>query len=388
MRICYILLSPTFGMHAYTSSYANRMARLGHDVHVVTTSNAPRGFYGPHVTFHTCVDSTNTGLSLEALQPGAVRQTSLTVRNLKPDIAHFTGPHMWNAWLVPYLGSAGIPTVHTLHDLHPHLGAAGGRLLYLWNAWIRLSSKILLVHGERYRAELLRKRVAAGRIRCTPLTCLFSNWEQQQALDQHPPPIHYEPLALFFGRLEAYKGLAVLVEAAQRMSSMANQFGRVVIGGQGALERFVPGPLPPNVEVRNRLIQDQEAKDLFARCGLVVLPYEDGTQSAQVAAAHYFQKPVIVTAVGALPEYVTDGETGWVVPPQNPRALAEILGSALENPVRLRDMGRAGRKRYEHWRRVDTAVIQATYATLAGGVSHVPDGVADIAWASRPEPLA
>jgi glycosyltransferase involved in cell wall biosynthesis len=375
-------------MHAYTADYANRMVQLGHEVHVVTTANAPRNFYGPSVTVHTCVDTTNTGLSSEALQPRAIQQTARTVRSLDPDVAHFTGPHLWNAWLVPFLRARGIPTIHTLHDLHPHLGAAGGRLLYLWNAWIRTTSKILLVHGERYREALLRQRVAAKRIRCTPLTCLFSGWGKYQAVIQQPPPVTFEPLALFFGRLEAYKGLGVLVEAARRMVSTERQPCQVIIAGQGALDRFVSERLPPNVELRNRLISDDEGVELFARCGLVVLPYVEATQSAQVAAAHAFRKPVIVTRVGALPEYVVDGETGWVVPPNDPEALADALQLALGDLAQLERMGLVGRRRFDHWRQAETAITQATYADLAGNTDNDPERVADAAWASEPEPLA
>jgi glycosyltransferase involved in cell wall biosynthesis len=194
-------------------------------------------------------------------------------------------------------------------------------------------------------------------------------------------------LALFFGRVEAYKGLDVLVEAARQVSASVRQPVRVIIAGQGELERFVSGSLPPNVEVRDRLIGDEEAETLFGRCGLVVLPYVEATQSALVAAAHAFCKPVLVTRAGALPEYVVDGETGWVIPPHDPETMADVLQMALGDPARLERMGQAGRERYAEWRRVETVVIEAMYARLAGGPDHSLEGVADVAWASRAEPL-
>ena len=63
MRICYVLLSPTFGMHQYTADLANRMALAGHDVHLVTSVRYPRASYLPVVTVHTPVDTRNTGFS-------------------------------------------------------------------------------------------------------------------------------------------------------------------------------------------------------------------------------------------------------------------------------------------------------------------------------------
>ena len=46
-RICYVLLSPTLGMHQYTADLANRMVRADHDVSLVTTSHYPRDRYLP-----------------------------------------------------------------------------------------------------------------------------------------------------------------------------------------------------------------------------------------------------------------------------------------------------------------------------------------------------
>ena len=119
------------------------------------------------------------------------------------------------------------------------------------------------------------------------------------------------------------------------------------------------------VDVRPGLIGDDEAVDLFRRCGLLVLPYRDATQSALVAHAYYFRKPVIITRTGALPEYVIEGETGWVIPPGEPQALAEALREALSDPARLARMGAAGRAWYDRERRAEGMALQQMYARLA-----------------------
>ena len=59
------------------------------------------------------------------------------------------------------------------------------------------------------------------------------------------------------------------------------------------------------------------------------------------------EKPVITTDVGGMPESVADKETGLVVPPQNPNALAEAIISLLADPTRSRAMGAAGKQRVE-----------------------------------------
>jgi glycosyltransferase involved in cell wall biosynthesis len=370
MRVCYVLLSPTFGMHQYTADLANRLACRGYDVHLVTTALVPRDRYAPAVTLHTPVDTADSGFSPRAMRPSAVFQTLRTIRDLGPDVVHFTGPHLWNLFLVRALTARGIPVVHTIHDLHPHVGASYGRLLYVWNRGVRHFADHLLVHGRRYRDELLEAGLAASAVTYTPLTHLFVGHDQEQALAQTPPAIRYEPWALFFARLEVYKGLAVLLQAAQHLQPAGGHPIRLVVAGRGDLGNLIQGPVPANVEVHNRLIDDKEAIDLFSRCGLVVLPYIEASQSALVAAAYAFHKPVIVTEVGALPEYVIHGETGWVIPPQDPQALSSALQAALQDPAGLARMGDAGLAWYDRQRQAEGIVLQEMYARLGHGKVH------------------
>lgn len=234
----------------------------------------------------------------------------------------------------------GIPTLHTLHDLHPHVGAAYGSLLLLWNKWVCLTSKHLLVHAHRYRCELQAQGLSPARVRYTPLTHPFVDWIHQPALDWSRPPVTYEPWVLFFGRLTPYKSLHVLIEACRQMHRSNANPAYVVIAGGGQPEELASEMLPPNVHVCNRFIDDEEVINLFSRCNLVVLPYIEASQSALVAAAYSYSKPVIVTRVGALPEYVAEGETGWVVDAKGPQVLADTMQIALDDPACLRRWAR------------------------------------------------
>jgi len=365
VRICYILLSPTFGMHQYTADLANRMALAGHDVHLVTTARVPRDRYSPMVAIHTPVNTTNTGFSAESFQLRDLRVLQLTICDLQPDIAHFTGPHLWNVALVRALAAAGIPVVHTLHDLDPHHGTRYGVLLKLWNQLIIGSAQHILVHGQTYRERLLDMGVSSERVTFTPLLHLFLGLARSRSLSSElATSIKYQPWALFFGRLEPYKGVDYLLTACAMLDGAIAGSPRVVLAGPGDLSALWCGPLPQGVEVHNRLIADEEAIDLFRRCGLVVLPYVDATQSALIAAAYYFRKPVIVTRTGALPEYVEDGQTGWVVEPGHPASLARCLEEMLGDPIRLAQMGSAGRTWYDAYRATEMRTLLEMYQQL------------------------
>jgi glycosyltransferase involved in cell wall biosynthesis len=203
--------------------------------------------------------------------------------------------------------------------------------------------------------------VEPSRVTCSLLTFPFPSFGSERALQQAPPDIAYEPWALFIGRLEAYKGLEVLVEATRRIDP--GNTG-VVVAGKGRLEDLVRGEIPANVEVRDHHIGDDEAIDLFRRCGLVVLPYVEASQSSLIAAAAAFQKPTLVTGVGALPEYVSDGETGWVIPPADAGALATCLRTALADGETLAQMGWAAHMRWAREREKEGRTLRAMYRTL------------------------
>jgi hypothetical protein len=80
--------------------------------------------------------------------------------------------------------------------------------------------------------------------------------------------------------------------------------------------------LTERVRVLDRYVPDEEVGDLVAAADCVVLPYRSATQSGVVLVAYAGGCPVISTAVGGLPEVVDDGVTGFLVPPENPDALA------------------------------------------------------------------
>jgi glycosyltransferase involved in cell wall biosynthesis len=373
MRICYAVLSPTFGMHQYTADPAHRMAAAGHEVHLVTTVHAPRDRWAPAVQVHAPLETTNTGFSPQALRVQGIGRALSAICDLAPDVVHFGGPHLWNVPLLRALRARGISTVHTLHDLDPHSGAGYGTLLRPWNWLVVRWADRILVHGERYRRRLLATGVPPGKVTCTPLLHLFvgGSWVERAA--ELADAATYEPWALFFGRVERYKGVDTLIEACARMESVMNDGAingaavtRVVVAGRGDVSRLWDGPLPAGLELRNRLIEDVEATDLFRRCGLLVLPYRDATQSALVAAAYYFHKPVVVTRAGALPEYVEQGRTGYVVEPGDPTALARRLDELLGDPERLARMGAAGRAWYDAQRGAEERTLLAMYGGLAG----------------------
>jgi glycosyltransferase involved in cell wall biosynthesis len=72
------------------------------------------------------------------------------------------------------------------------------------------------------------------------------------------------------------------------------------------------------VRLLDRYLPNEEVERFFRAADIVVLPYVSATQTGIAQIALTFERPVIVTDVGGLPESVRPGETGYVVPPRDP----------------------------------------------------------------------
>ena len=337
-------------MHQYTADLANRTVSI-HEIHLVTTESYPSDRYHNKIAVHCPVSYSSTGLSVESLNPKAITSVKRKIEQLSPDIVHFTGPHLWNLYLVNWLRKQNIPVIHTLHDMDPHIGVRNGRMLKMWNRFILNNSSRVLVHNKLYLSELLEKGLQESQLMYFPLLHLFISHHHSAKLMQGMSQIDYEPFALFFGRIEQYKGIDTLLESFEWLHSRSQSSEiispKLVMAGSGKLpERWV-SRLPSNVEVRNRFIADKEAIDLFSRCSLVVLPYIGATQSAIVASAYFFYKPVIISKSGALEEYALAGRTGFLVNPGDSLALAKTLENAFSPSIDLEEMGLCGRGWYD-----------------------------------------
>ena len=332
---------------------------------VITPFNVPRDRYAPQVDLQAVANIEGTGLKRSNLSLRGLHRVYAAIVAAQPDVVHFTGPHVWNPILLQLLRRKGIPTVHTIHDLDPHSGTGYGRLLHVWNGLILRWADRILVHGQLYRERLRERGFKPDRVVYTPLLHLCLSYESEVSVRQTPPVVQYEPFALFFARIEAYKGVDVLIEAMRQLESKTSL--RAIIAGRGNLAEMPDPHLPANVELRLHQIEDAEAIDLFSRCGVVVLPYRDATQSAVIPTAYFFGKPVIATRTGALPEYVVEGETGWTVKPESAEQLAQTLMLALGHTDQLQSAGRAGHEWYQVQRRQERKTLKAAYEELIHG---------------------
>ena len=151
-------------------------------------------------------------------------------------------------------------------------------------------------------------------------------------------------IVLTVARLDPQKGHYYLLEAIQQVHDAI-----FVIAGDGP-EKTVLEAQAHKLGIEDRVIflgYRQNIPELLAGCDLFVLPSLYEGLPLSILEAMAAGKAVVATAVGGTPEAVLDGETGLLVPPGDPVALARAIQEILSNPLLLRKMGATGRERVQ-----------------------------------------
>jgi glycosyltransferase involved in cell wall biosynthesis len=139
-----------------------------------------------------------------------------------------------------------------------------------------------------------------------------------------------ELIILFFGFIRKYKGLDILLEAMSLLKSSIVHV-KLLIAGEFYGDEKVYQQQIDELGIRDQLIlktyfiTDSEVKNYFCAADVVIQPYRSATQSGVTPLAYHFEKPMIVTNVGALPDYVPKGKAGLVAEPT-----AASLAAAIE----------------------------------------------------------
>ena len=143
---------------------------------------------------------------------------------------------------------------------------------------------------------------------------------------------------LFYGFVRPYKGLDDLIDA---MLLLKGKDIQLTIAGEFwkdeeiTRQKIISLGLTEQIELRPRYHTDQETAKLFDRADIVVLPYRSATGSGVVPIAYHYNKPVIVTNVGGLPDVVLDRKTGFIVPANDSSSLAKAIINTNQKNCKL-----------------------------------------------------
>jgi len=154
------------------------------------------------------------------------------------------------------------------------------------------------------------------------------------------------------GRVTRWKGQSIFVQAAKLIAARHPQAKFAAVGGVFDTEKFYMDRFRKEVHdagLENKLtINDFRADmpDVFSAFDIFVLPsILPEPFGLVVIEAMASGKPVVATAPGGPSETVVDGETGFLVPPSDPTAIARALEELLADPQKRISMGEAGKRR-------------------------------------------
>ncbi len=274
----------------------------------------------------------------------------------RPRLVHITSKTIGIVSFVRGCQCSNIPVVYTLHDPvnHEEHYTAWGRLVERYHLKVSLPWVLRSCHAIHVHSDIHAKQVAqvygeqsASRVYVVPhgggvTSSILAGEDIPNELSSKNDKFTF----LFFGRIEPYKGVQVLLAAFQQVSRTHHNC-RLLIAGAGALPElanFTSGRLV----VINRFIKDAEVKSLFEQADAVILPYLSATQTGVIPLAYEFARPVICSDVGALSEMFIDGETGLMVPPGNVDSLAVAMQTLADNPEKATAMGKRARSFMAH----------------------------------------
>ena len=391
--------SPSEVAFSFVFDEVVRLARRGLEIHVARLKfEGDARSYG--VFFHDArkISILTSSLKLSRLAhyplsafpraPASLRMELLysdhvarLAKELKPSLlhAHFAYPEGWVAYLAKACLKSATPLVVTLHGydilVEPSVGYG-----------IRLNKRYdVLVRKVLNEADAI---IAASRAVLNEAARLVSDPEKVRLipngvdLERFNPKLDGSPVRELYGAKDKQivftlrhmypkYGVGYLVLAAKLVLKVREDV-LFVIGGEGPLRRCYQAlaerlGISSNVIFPGRIPQEL-APLYYAASDIVVVPSLQEAWGLVATEAMACGKPVVASRVGGLPDQVVDGYNGFLVPPRDPRALADRILYLLENPSEAKRMGLNGRKLAEERFDIENRVNEVVklYRELAG----------------------
>jgi glycosyltransferase involved in cell wall biosynthesis len=177
---------------------------------------------------------------------------------------------------------------------------------------------------------------------------------------------------LFFGAIRDNKGLDVLMRAMPRILERVPA-AKLVVAGEPVGDYRKYTRLIQELEIEEAVheslgyVDNAEVADYFHSADIAVLPYREITQSGVLQVAFACETPVVASDLPGFRETIQEGETGLLVPPDDPAALADACSDLLLDPERAVRMGTMARRLSERLYSWD-AIARKTMDEVYGSV--------------------
>lgn len=338
MKIC--LIGPTYPFRGGISHYTTllyRQLKKQHDVHLFAFKRQYPQWLFPGVTdkdsSHNPIREAGAESILDSLNPITWFQVFLRMKRINPDLVIFP---WWVSFWTPQFW-----TIATLVKIFLRT-----KILFICHNVIeheskqidKICTKLVLKKGDYFLVHSMEDLKNLKQF--LPDACVKQNpiptFEVFQADSITKPEARKRlgvegPMLLFFGFVRPYKGLKYLIEAMPLILKHIDVtlliVGEFWKGEEEYKEQIKDLGVEVHIKIVNKYIPNEEVGFYFSVADLVVLPYVSATGSAIVQTAFGCNKPVISTNVGSLPDVITHKKTGYLVPPKDPQAIADVVVS-------------------------------------------------------------
>ncbi len=259
------------------------------------------------------------------------------------------------------------PLAVTIHDHKPHSGAdsqqRSWRYKYLY--FQRMMSDSLIVHGRKIKEETLGlyPQLEASKVHVlhhgvlgSPVAGIAHDIQQEANT------------FLFFGRIEAYKGLRCLLDAVKLLQKEQLRFKLIIAGGGSDLDQYRDEiSSNPDIELHSGFVPAADVPHLFLKSEAIMMPYTDATQSGVAAMAMGYGRTVIASDVGSIGEVVFDNENGLLVPPKDAVALAAAMKKIIMDKgllSKLSEQARFFAKEHLSWENIALKTVDVYRAAI------------------------
>ena len=356
------------GLENAVKAIAEEQAKLGHEVHVITSTYGAQGrpreevISGVHVHRVKAVRPGYPDLTLPLEYPNILKSA---------DIVHGHSQNsLFTVKMLEHAKRHGVKTaihfmaIDALND-HPNpiVKALGSKYSSHMTKKALKEFDLHLVRSMRDR-ELLIQRYGANEVHYVPdgVSDKLLNTEYLGNAFRESRNIQSD-YVIYIGRLHPLKGIDYLIKAMKIVSN-ENKDAQLIIAGPGNQRPYIE--LAEKLGIRDRVvflgyISEEEKIGAIDASTALVLPSISNYVEVYpmvISEAWARQKPVIATTVGGIPYRVRHMENGILVPPKDPKALANAIITLLNDRELARKLGARGREEVKTWSEITQEVLK------------------------------
>lgn len=324
------------GLSAFNERLAYEYQNQGHDVEIYTFTLQYPKFLFPGKTQYSpdpAPENLTISRKVNSCNPFNWLKVGKEISKKRPDVLVFA---YWMSFMAPCMGTIArkvrrnhhTKIVALVHNMIPHEPNVLDKFLPPFfvksmDGFMALSESVVK------DIEKFDKRYCPKRFSPHPIYDHYGERLSRETALQMLNLPEGQRYVLFFGFIRAYKGLDLLLDAfADERLCQSNV--KLLVAGEfyGSPEPYLQKikslKIEDDVILHNDYIPDNEVNRFFSAADIVAQPYKTATQSGVTQIAFHFEKSMLVTNVGGLPEIVPDGKIGYVVEPDS-KQIADAL---------------------------------------------------------------